>query len=303
MPNTFCKFLSLLVIGCAFSDKSLADWNEMKVCRQWEMVTGNKLDASEQALVIEGSIVSLVDASGQVIGENLWIETNRIRIDPVISSENFNSSGHLFVHEQIVSIASGFTVQDGCARHFIVAVLDQQVRVDDGSKYAVVASVSSIIPLRMMETEEEAHSYIEDIQPTSEEGGSHIECYDPEWMGKGGIQCCGFLRSLREGLHGCSARYFMLIAACVPASLTLGAGLFKWCASHCTYSGPAVAACMKGCLILGGIGSLGAFITCLAGADFAYHECCAEKRAQYWRDLTTSGCRLVDPDKASEGDK
>ena len=133
------------------------------------------------------------------------------------------------------------------------------------------------------------------VDALTEAGQMSIECFDPSWVGNGGQQCCGYLLSLQEGLGACASRFWLHVFACIPASVTLGAGSFAWCAQYCVVPPPFVPACVKSCLVLGGVTGAGALIACLAGADFAYDECVREKWSLYWQNLAGAGCELRRP--------
>jgi len=133
------------------------------------------------------------------------------------------------------------------------------------------------------------------VDALTEAGQMSIECFDPTWVGNGGQQCCGYLLSLQEGLGACASRFWLHVFACIPASVTLGAGSFAWCAQYCVVPPPFVPACVKSCLVLGGVTGAGALIACLAGADFAYDECVREKWSLYWQNLAGAGCELRRP--------
>jgi len=293
------KYLLVAMVAIFASGLAMADWNNERIAMQWSKATGYVMHSDEQAAVLEENIVTVVDVDGTERFTYVWVTTSSIDIPQIVETHEMNEWGGHTHLRQYMSIASGFVISNGERDYFIVVILKQEASTEDKNHNAVSASSSSILPLRSVANEREGDQYVEALQFSSYDGPPHIECYDNTWTGKDGIQCCGYLSALREGLEACSARYWSNIIKCVPASLTVGGGVFAWCARHCVVP-PAIPACLKGCLILGGVSSVGTFFVCWAGVDFAYEECCAEKRSQYWRDLTSAGCSLRSPDETAD---
>lgn len=296
--NCYC-FLALFFIDILSTPLCRADWKETKVYEQWLQATGHGFNPITEAAVMEQGVISFIDKDGSDLGKALWFEADRVGADPMVESNGLTASGMEFRHYQSVSISSGFTVMDGKRHHFIIAILDQRVDAYDHDGSKISASSSSMVPLMHMGTEEEAASYMEGIRESAAEQPPSLGCHNPEWIGSGGQECCGYLLALGQGMRACSSRYWFLVSACIPASLAIGGGIFKWCASHCAVAPPLIPACLKSCLVLGGVSSIGSMIICLTGADMAYDECIAEKRAQYWRDLAGSGCKMISPEGAT----
>lgn len=300
MPKNCYGFLVLFFIELLSAPACKADWSSSQVYEPWLNATGHAFNPSTEAAILEHGTISFVDQEGNDLGKSFWFETDRINIDPVIESNGMTASGSEFRHYQSVYISSGFTVSEDRHHHFIVAVLEQRVETHDGDGNKVAVASASVVPLKYMGGEDECISYMDDARSSMEKDPPHLECYNPDWIGNGGVQCCGYLLALGEGMRSCSSRYWVLVSACLPASLAIGGGVFKWCASHCAVAPPLIAACLKSCLVMGGISSVGSLVACLAGAQMAYEECCAEKKSQYWRDLAGSGCKMVSPENAPD---
>lgn len=242
---------------------------EQSALGRWEDLTGWTLDR-DRCISLESGLAILTSEDGKQHASLPWVDSARW-----VAKEM--DEGGVQVK---VEVADGWLAHGGGQTRFVAVVIGYEA---GGQEF------STMIPLA---SDDGAGAMVDALTETEQ---MSIECFDPTWVGNSGQQCCGYLLSLQEGLRACASRLWLHVFACIPASVTLGAGSFAWCAQYCVMPPPLIPACVKSCLVLGGVTGAGALIACLAGADFAYDECVREKWSLYWQNLTNAGCELRRP--------
>jgi hypothetical protein len=235
----------------------------------WESLTGWEL-TPRSCIALEDGLAVLTSDDGKQLDTLPWMESARW------PAKEMEENGY---HVE-VEVADGWLCHGGGRTRFVAVVIEYGAGDQE---------FTTMIPLA---SGEGADGMVEAI-PDSDEVS--IECFNPTWVGNAGQQCCGYVLSLEAGIEACASRFWLHVFACIPASVTLGAGSFAWCSQYCVLPPLFIPACLKSCLVLGGVTTAGALVACLAGAEFAYNECVSEQWSLYWQNLTNAGCELRRP--------
>lgn len=247
--------------------------------------------AEGEAVMVEGGMACIVNDAGKRSDPFLVVFHDEYPVWNNSIVTDYGNDGTVVDFSQTVFLSSASVICGENRSEFVFLKLAQEA---DSVQFSDKAFF--MLPLRAMEDQTEASEYIEEIASDAWGENHHLECYDPEWIGSNGQQCCGFALALGSNISSCKSKFWMMVSACVPAALAAGGGMFAWCARHCVLPPPLIPPCLKACLIAGGITTIGTITACIAGADFAYADCVKSQWAQYWRDLANSGCKMIMPD-------
>lgn len=302
------KYASIIVGVSALTvgSPSMADsaWNESDISRSWEKETGMIFHADHQALVVDGATMRVVEINtNKILGEWVFVETASL---PIFTNavEDKTDWGTPLQYQEDYILTTGFIVVNERQSHF--AFLRTNVSTSFHHQEDLVEANASInIPIIAFDSAGAADLFISTASSANDgDSGGGIFCSDPDWLGRNGEECCGYLAALQLRLDACNHDWWNRLFICVSGGAVGGFAWFKYCIGtcgpFCAALGPAappcLATCAKGCLLTAGVVGAEAAIVCVLASNSAYDACVDRELAEYYTTLADHGCELRSPE-------
>jgi hypothetical protein len=281
------------------------EYDSSKIAAVWESVTGRAIDTDTEIISIDGNMLTVRNAEANSdIGSFVWVPSLATRI-AAKSLTDTTDWGKDLNYGVDISFVSGAVFTDGRPQPFVFVGYSVRYDTVDPQGIPLQGGINLVLPIVATDTISEADEYVARAEAVGKGGGKNggIECYDPTWQGTNGEQCCGFLMALNQRLGACYDDWFARIfSICLPTGVVGGFATFKYCVSTCAVlPPPANASCAAACVGIAGLVGLDAFIVCMIANGAQYDSCVKRERAQYFSDLTHSGCEIRNPETAEYG--
>lgn len=289
--------LSLSVATAA----SASEWIDSPVARAWQRVTGSVINIPQDLPVLDGNILRIIDtSSGNVRNEFVVVMTNSVPLESFQYSID-TTWGHPIHAEEHYSISSGFVVVNGEPEYFAFMQADYLASTRDAQGTQLSPSATIAVPILSFDDSKRADAFIASADTASDgaANGGGILCHDPTWLGRNGVECCGYLSSYQSNVEGCRRDWWKHLFGCVGVATGGGWAFFQWCVKTCiVVPPPGNAGCAKACLIASSAIGIEGAIVCILAANEVYEGCVARERGAYILNLTNNLCELREP---SEG--
>lgn len=289
-------------------------WPGSEVEIAWRSATGQSTD-------MQGSVISIASGSGEVplalelfdLASEQAIEGSGIAWIPLGGFELLTDLGDTVgldgsaVHAAVVvrMIAGTAVGTEGAMGHFVGVTIEGSATMSTGSEEAS-SSAGLFFPVRGFATAELATAHLAGLQaaaanpdestewPGCGDGSAGINCFNPNWVGNNGWQCCRDQMCRDQMLAHCDKIYEHEMERCIyvgflGASAVLAACVMTKC-KWAWFFPPLMKHCLAACLGVSLITGYVAVMGCIKEADVRREECRGAANRWYYERLNSTGC-------------
>ena len=289
-------------------------WIGSEVEIAWRAATGHSTDMQSSVLLITDGAsdfplgLSLYDLEVEQVvqgSEVGWIPLGAFELlsDFGAASDSDGSSvGATVVVRMIAGTVLGV---NGDMGHFVGAAVEGSAAMSAGSEQAS-SSAGLFFPIHGFATAELASSHLAGLEaaaanpqenlewPGCGDGSAGINCFNPNWVGNNGWQCCRDQMCRDQMLAHCDKMHAHEMNRCVyvtflGASAVLGTCVMTKC-KWAWFFPPLMKHCLAACLGLSVITGYAAMMACLEEAAVRREQCRGEANRWYYETLRATGC-------------
>jgi len=289
-------------------------WIGSEVEIAWRAATGHSTDMQSSVVLITNGAsdfplgLALYDLETEQVvqgSEVGWIPLGGFELlsDFGVASDSDGSSVSATV---VVRMIAGTVLGvDGDMGHFVGAAVEGNAAMSSGSEQAS-SSAGLFFPIHGFATAELASSHLAGLEaaaanpqenlewPGCGDGSAGINCFNPNWVGDNGWQCCRDQMCRDQMLAHCDRIYAHQVNACFSTVLLGTGAVIATCLQlQCKWAW-FLPALMKKCLLT-------CFAVGVCAGVLAIHACMSEKAAErercrgaanrwYYERLTATGC-------------
>jgi hypothetical protein len=281
----------------------------------WRSATGQTVDIQSSIIaVVEGSAelphrLAVLDLASELISSEMaatWIPLAGFEVFSDYAVHSDPSDGSLVHAVLSVRLIAGTVIgANGSSGSFVGATIGGDATVSRGSDHASV-STGIFPPLRAFATVDLALNHLAGLEaaasdpsegvewPGCGDGSAGINCYDPNWVGSNGWQCCRDKMCRDQKIALCDQLYSKDLVICTrTGALGLCAVWAACIASNCKFVfflPPLMKACALTCAgVTVGAGMIAA-LACVGLAERERNRCYGEANDWYFDQLRETGC-------------
>lgn len=291
-------------------------WAGTEIAAAWALATARPYDPSNELIIatagsadvpVEFAVFTAEgDALLQVEGSHLcWTPLGSVLLDTVTWSDpnhdpTFDSGDELCAWLEPRIIAGATSVAGQSAGFFVATSFTVGGTSSGPSGVHGLDGLTIVLPMLSFESAELALAELGRAERAiggGDEGGGGggLSCFNPDWIGLGGQQCCELKAAWDAELEDCAAQFWNNFWACLlPSAGAVLITAFGCVASRCRFIPPPFGlTCAKFCLaVVGGGGLVLAAITCYNHARSLERECVRDANRYYQELFLENGCSL-----------
>ncbi len=286
----------------------------------WRSATGQTVDMQSNIIaIVEGSSelphgLAVLDLTSELISTDTtatWIPIAGFEVFSEYAVHGDPSEGLVHGVVSVHMIAGTVIGSNGSSGHFVGAAIGGDATLSEGSSHVsgnagvflpITAFATVDLALAHLSALEEAASSTEDEDnewPGCGDGSVGISCWNPNWVGDNGEQCCRDQMCRDQRIALCDKNYRNNLIPCILASLGGGAVGWVGClATKCKWAlyipapvGPALfKKCALVCLGVGVAGAALGIYTCFATLGAIRDQCYSDANLWYYERLNDTGC-------------
>lgn len=286
----------------------------------WRSVTGQAVDMQSNIIaIVEGSSelphgLAVLDLTSELTSTDTtatWIPIAGFEVFSEYTAHGDPSGVSVHGVVSVHMIAGTVMGSNGSSGHFVGATIGGDATMSEGSSQASV-NVGVFLPITAFATAELALAHLsaleeaasstedEDIEwPGCGDGSVGISCWNPNWVGDNGEQCCRDQMCRDQMIALCDKNYRNNLIPCLLLSVAGAAGVWAACLeTKCKWAlyipapvGPKLAAkCALVCLGVGVVGAGLGIWACFEALAATRDECYLEANLWYYERLGSTGC-------------